>query len=186
MRAPYLLVIASMVVGCGHVPVTSLPKLSRLDMMTLDARQLRVAVDMPDGLRVQTDSAVIITGLKASSAGPAVEERFVLEEVEFTEPGGTPPEGAQVFRIPEADLPRLSALRDLVRQRKKAFPKETRGYLTVTTGGCRTASLPSGPLLVDTLLKTSDAGTYFVLTNDVDLRKLVPMKQLVEKVPLCG
>ena len=101
MRATYLLVIASMVVGCGHVPVTSLPKLSRLDMMTLDARQLRVAVDMPDGLRVQRDSAIIITGLKESPDGPAVEERFVLEEVKFTEPGGTPPEGAQVFRIPK-------------------------------------------------------------------------------------
>lgn len=185
MRAFCLLVVASLVAGCGHVPLTSLPKLSRLDMMTLDARQLRVAVDMPDGLRVQRDSAIIITGLKESPGGPAIEERFVLEELGFTEPGGRPPEGAQVFRISEADLPRLSALRDQIRQRKQAFPKETSGYLTVTSGGCRTAPLPSGPLYVDTLLRTHDGENYFVLTKDVDLQKLVPAKRLAEKVPLC-
>ena len=107
-----------------------------------DARQLRVTVDMPDGLRVQEDSAIIVAGLKESPAGPALEERFVLQEI--APDGGSLPAGAQVFRISGSDLQRLETLRAVVRERKRDFPKETRGFLTVTSAGCRTGALPDG------------------------------------------
>ncbi len=185
MRISFTLVVALLVSGCGHVPLTSLPKLSRMDMMTLDAEQLRVAVDMPDGLRVQEDSAIIVAGLKESPAGSALEERFVLEEVETGVAAGNLPAGAQVFRIAESDLQRLEALRAVVRERKRNFPRDTRGFLTVTSSGCRRGALPDGPLYVDTLLRTTDSEDYFVLTNDVDLRKLAPIAQLESKLPPC-
>ena len=161
MRRPSTLLLMFLVSGCSHVPLTSLPKLNRLDMMTLDASQLRFAADMPVGLRVRRDSAVIEAGLK---------ERFVLEEITPEEAGGNLTKCAQAFHLSTVDLRRLEALRAMVRERKQNFLRDTHGYLTVTSSGCRIGPLPDGALHVDTMLKTADREDFFVLTNDVDLR----------------
>ena len=177
MHRIVVVVIVLALAGCGHVPVTSLPKLSRLDIMTLDVEQLRVAVNMPDGLRVREDVG-----------GPALEERIVLEDVTNTEPGpaSDPSPQARIFRIPQNDVARLEALRETIRQRKAAYPDDTRGYLTVTSAACRAARLPDGPLRVDTWLKTSADEPYFILTRQVDMRSLVPRRDLARELPLCA
>jgi len=173
--------------GCGHVPVTSLPKLSKLDIMTLDVKQLRVAVDMPNGLRVRENGAVIAVGLREAAGGPAREERVVLEDVTNTERGpiSDPSPQARIFRIPQHDVARLEALRETIRQRKAAYPDDTKGYLTVTSAACRTAQLPDGPLRVNTWLKTSADEPYFILTRQVDIRSLVPRRDLALELPSC-
>ncbi len=185
MRSILITILAFLLASCGHVPLTSLPKLRNLDIMTVDAGALRVAVVMPQGLRVREGSAVIVAGLNPSVAGPSVEETFVLEDVSATENTGALPQTAQIFRISESDLPRLEAFRTTVRQRRKEHPDDTGGQLTVTSGGCRTAALPAGPLPVDTLLRTERDGGYFVLTRGVDLRRLTRNADLTTQIPLC-
>ena len=88
-------------------------------------------------------------------------------------------------RIAKADIPRLEAMRETVRARRKTDPDGTKGSFTVTSGACRVAALPSGPLFVTTKLKTAPDEAYFVMTRNVDLRTLVSAQQLQTEVPDC-
>ena len=186
MRCFFLFAIAIAVAACGHVPVTSLPKLNRLDIMTLDLEQLRVAVVMPERLHVRDGGTVIVLGVKESVAGPALEERVVLANSMAAESGSGLPEGVQIFRIPPHDIARFDALRETIRQRKQAYPDDTKGFLAVTSNACRTAQLPDGPLPVDTWLRTSPGAPYFILTRRVDMRSLIPETDLNRTLPPCA
>ncbi|MCY6379600.1 hypothetical protein [Hoeflea prorocentri] len=188
MRTLFVVLLAFGLAACGHVPLSSIPKLKRMDFMTMEVEVLRVAVEMPDGLRVRPGSAIINLGLNESAGEPALQERIVLQQVPLSQSAGqlaglAP--NAQVFRIAEADIPRLEAMRETTRARRKVDPDDTKGTLTVTSGACRTATLPSGPLPVTTKLKTAPDEPYFTLTRNVDLRTLVPARQLQTEVPLC-
>ncbi len=184
MRRLLIVLCASALAACGHVPLSSIPKLSRLDMMTLDIEALRVAVEMPDELLVRRNSAIITVGLKESAGEPALQERFVLQQIPTDEVSGArpaPAANAQIFRIAEADLARLTALRDLIRIRKTEDPDGTKGFLTVTSAACRLARLPAGPLPVTTMLRTEPDEAYFIMTRNVDLRTL----QSPNEIPVC-
>lgn len=188
MRVFCIAILAFILANCGHVPLSSLPKLKQMDFMTLDVEQLRVAVAMPEGLHVREGSAVIATGIRESAGRPALEERMILQEVQLDQRARTAsnlPSRAQIFRIAEEDLTRLETLRRMVRERRQEDPDGTKGYLTVTSGACRSAALPTGPILVNTLLKTASDEAYFVLTRNVNLRSVIPARQLQSEIPAC-
>lgn len=188
MRSIYVAMMAFVLVNCGHVPLSSIPKLKQLNVLTLDVQQLRVAVAMPDGLRVRKGSAVIIIGVRKTADEPALMERIILRETPVKERTNTTsdlPAGAQIFRIAGADVPRLESIRAAVRTRQQDDPDGTKGYLTVTSGACRSNALPNGPLLVNTWLRTDDDDTFFALTRNVDLRAVIPADKLQTEVPAC-
>lgn len=188
MRCLCVAMMAVVLTNCGHVPLSSLPKLTQLDIMTLDVEQLRVAVAMPEGLRVRKDSAIIITGIRETTDKPSLEERIILQEVSIDERNPTTanlPAGTQIFRIAAEDLARLETLRAIVRRRKQDDPDGTKGYLTVTSGACRLDPLPIGPLFVTTWLKTAKDETYFVVTRNVNLRTVIHARQLQMQIPDC-
>lgn len=189
MRCLRVILLVLILSSCGHVPLTSLPKLKQLNLMTLDVQQLRVAVEMPDGLEVRQGSAIIRTGLRETDTEPALEERIVLQPVQLDDAikatANLSPR-AEVFRIAATDTARVEVLRAAVRQRKKQDPDSASGFLTVTSAACRSAPLPPGPLLVSTKLKTAADETYFVLTRNVDLRAIIPAARLKTDIPVCS
>jgi len=181
-------IMMMLVTSCGSVPLTSMWKLVNLDFLTVDPAQIRVAVVMPDTLRVQEDGAVIITGIEKSKRGPAVEERFILQKsIESLSPGvaNYPGLDYEAFKIAPADVPRLRALQDKIRQLKSKYPNDANGFLSVSAAGCSIAALPQGALLVTTLIKTRNDQAFFILTKDVDLRSIAPKDKLEMEVPLC-
>lgn len=185
MRATLPFGIALLLAACGHVPLSSFNELRKLDVMTVDATQLRVAVVTPPELRVPRNSAVIVAGIRESADQPGIEETFVLKELSAVDNSNNLPQRAQIFRISAADLPRLDAFRAIVQQRKEESPNGTKGYLTVTSGACVKAPLPSGPLPVDTFLQTHRNDPFFVLTRAVDLRRLKHSGDLISSIPAC-
>lgn len=188
MRVLFGVLLAFALAACGHVPLSSIPKLKGLDFMTMDVEALRVAVEMPEGLLVRPGSAIITIGVNESAGGPVLQERIILRQIPLLQSARQSAglsSDAQVFRIAKADIPRLEAMRETVRARRKTDPDGTKGSLTVTSGACRVASLPKGPLPVTTKLKTAPDEAYFVMTRNVDLRTLVSAQQLQTEVPDC-
>ena len=188
MRTLFIVLLAFTLAACGHVPLSSIPKLKGLDFMTMDVEDLRVAVEMPEGLRVRPGSAIINIGVNESAGEPALQERIVLQQVPLAQNARQSAglsSNAQIFRVAKADIPRLETMRETVRARRKVDPDGTKGSLTVTSGACRVAALPKGPLPVTTKLKTEPDGAYFVMTRNVDLRTLVPAERLQAEVPDC-
>src|SRR5690242_12346324 len=139
---PALLCIA--LAGCGKVPVTSLVKLSRVNLETSDPAQVRAAVVLPLVLRPR--SVVLRILVKVGSAGETRE--FALRELPVPSELARDLDGnthVHAYRIEDADLVRLVAFRSELIARKR----EGQGgsiSIAVEPQACKTAELPDGPL----------------------------------------
>ena len=162
--------------GCGYMPISSMLKLRQLDFMTADARQIRVAVLMPEAIAVREGVAVLEIGAERRSSEEKLEEQFILEQVQGRDatPGieTMPGSRLEVYRVAEADMERLSALRRTVEIWKAADPDDTKGTLSIGAAGCRRDRLPEGALLVSTYLRTDSEGEFITMARNVDLRSV--------------
>lgn len=176
---PALLGFLLLATGCSHIPITSLPRLMRLDPMTMDLTALRAAVRAPDALRPEPGGAVLtmsfwLAGAEAQKTTvPALLEeesdarvRAALKEEE--KPGFR----ITVFRLSEEGRRQLEAARAQVEALKGAQAGRARGTLTVAVKGCAATPLAQGPVLLSTYLRTEPSGAFIPLTVDLDLKSL--------------
>ena len=173
--------------SCGHMPVTSMVKLARVDFETSDPAQLRAAIKLPRSLRPRPNGVSLRIAVRVGRA-PEEAREFVLRELpapsELAREAGA---DGQVFayRIDEADLPRFLAFRaELIA--KKGSGQGGSISISVQPQACKTAELPDGPVLLTSYLRTAETGTYVTLARDVDLRTIAPEQAIVDKIPRCA
>jgi hypothetical protein len=191
-RACALLIAAALGLGgCFATPVTSIPRLMRLDLATMDMNEVRAGLRLPAMLRVRPGDAVMT--IKTRVEGAAVsEERFVLAEAtEERERSGLAGEAQRgfalsVWRVAPADVPRMAALQERLRASRASGPR-IRGSLEVTvSGGCATGAVTPGPVLMSSFLKPARGETYITLLDGLDLRQHIPLADWDQKIPRCA
>lgn len=77
---PTSLLLCGLLAGCGHVPLASLPKLSKIDIRTTDLAQLRGGISLPADIR-PLPGGVTMTLVALLKDGGRHERKVVLEEV---------------------------------------------------------------------------------------------------------
>jgi hypothetical protein len=173
--------------GCGHMPVTSMVKLARVDFETSDPAQLCAAIKLPKSLRPRPNGVSLRTAVRVGRAREESRD-FVLSELpapsELAREAGT---NSHVFayRIDEADLPRLTAFRtELIA--KKSSGQHGSISISVQPRACKTDELPDGPVYLTTYLRTAETGDYVTLARDVDLRTILRERAIVDEIPRCA
>ena len=180
MRMVMLGVFLCSVFGCSRIPLASMIRLSQLDPMTVEARDIRAAVRMPHAIRVKPGGARLTWRAKRQEPPGAIQETFVLErdfDVVAQRALRThvrPEFHFEIFRIAEQDLERLAALRQRLAGWKQPAADEPESSLTIDVTGCRLGSLPNGPLMISTYLRTALNGRFLTVTRDADLRQIAP------------
>jgi hypothetical protein len=172
--------------GCGHVPVTSMVRLARIDFETTDPERLRVAVKLPQALKARAEGTVLRITVRLAS-GAEESRDFSLREVDEREAlAGEAEAGAEIatFAVATRDVAELRLFRAALIQKQKGG---SGGALTIKVkpDACRTEPLPNGPVLFSTYLKTAETNGYVPLTRDVDLRRVDPNQDLAAKIPEC-
>jgi hypothetical protein len=173
--------------GCGHMPVTSMVKLARVDFETSDPTQLRAAIKLPQALRARPNGVSLRIAVRVGRA-PEEARDFVLRELpapsELAREAGA---DSHVFayRIDEADLPRLAAFRAELLA-KKSSGQGGSVSISVQPLACKTAELPEGPVYLTTYLRTAETGSYVTLARDVDLRTISRERAIVDEIPRCA
>src|SRR5690348_822253 len=92
--------------GCGHVPVTSLVRLARIDFQTTDPAKLRIAVKLPRALRARAEGTALRVSVRLAD-GSEESRNFALREVnEAAELAGEADEGSEIatFAIAEREI----------------------------------------------------------------------------------
>lgn len=173
--------------GCGHMPVTSMVKLARVDFETSDPAQLRAAIKLPRSLRPRPNGVSLRIAVRVGRE-PEETRDFVLRELpppsELAREAGT---DSHVFayRIEEADLPRFVSFRaELIA--KKGSGQGGSISISVQPQACKAAELPEGPVYLTSYLRTAETGSYVTLARDVDLRTIAPEHAIVDKIPRCA
>lgn len=190
---PVSLLLCCLLGGCGHVPLTSLPKLSKIDIKTTDLAQLRAGISLPADIR-PLPGGVTMTLVALPKDGGRHERKVVLEEVRdavelaklptVTSPGRR----FTLFRLSRADTARLAAFREEM----FAGPQNSgnRGSLALAADkACRLGELSGKPIAMSGYLKTSETQDYVLLMRDFDLREAVreidPKVDLANAIPPC-
>src|SRR5215475_14998784 len=173
--------------GCGHMPVTSMVKLARVDFETSDPAQLRAAIKLPRELRTRPNGVSLRIAVRVGRA-PEEAREFLLRELpppaELAREAGADTH-IFAYRIDDADLPRLAAFRTELIARKSSGQ---RGSITISVQplACKTAELPEGPVYLTSYLRTAETGIYVTLARDVDLRTIAPEHAFVDSIPRCA
>ena len=187
------MLVAALASACGHVPLSSLPKLSRIDMRSTTLADLRAAIGLPSDIR-PLPGGVTMTIVINPRDGGRHERKVVLEEVrDATELAALPVMASTgrrltVFRLSPADATKLSVFREELLV--GASNSGNRGSLALSADeACRTGELGDKPILMTTHLKTSETQDYVVVARDLDLREAVraadPKIDLAVAIPPC-
>jgi hypothetical protein len=182
--------VALLITSCTHMPVTSMIKLARTDLVGTDPGQLRAAVKLPRAVKPQR--MVLRVDVRLNDGGEEGQE-FRLREV--SEPRDVlvlhqeldANTHIYVYQIDPAEQGRLIAFRESLRDKQKARGGKG-GSLTISVRpeACRTGELPKGPVYFTTYLRTQETDGYVPLTRDVDLRTVLPGRDLAAEIPLCA
>jgi hypothetical protein len=185
-RLHLVLITALLLAGCSslhvmsHVPLSTMSRLSSLQVSKIEPAALRVAARLPTHLEPRPVGVKVNFTIEAKETSKS---EFVLE------PAQTPAELAELskfqlpgarlwsFRLSEADAARVLQL-------IKASPSDGRSSVSIGVDACHRGPLGTQPLPTTTLLRTDVSG-YFVLTEDLDLRSVVSESDLASKVPPC-
>ncbi|POR53919.1 hypothetical protein [Bosea psychrotolerans] len=187
------LITAAFAGACGHVPLTSLPKLSRIDIRSTRLADLRAGLSLPADIR-PLPGGVTMTIVVEPREGGRHERKVVLEEVrDATELAAlpvmvSPGRRLTVFRLSANDAARLSAFRE--EQLLGSGQNGNRGSLSLGADkACRLGDLSGKPIPMTSYLKTSETQDYVVVTRDLDLREAVraidPKIDLADAIPPC-
>ena len=184
--------VAVLLLGaCGHVPVLSMLKLARIDFKTTDPARLRIAVKLPSSIKPQRDKLRLRVTVQLPG-NPDSTQDFVLSEIsdpaELAMLRKEVDADAHVFayRLDTSEANKLAAFReDLLRKKQEG----TRGgglKIDVVPEACRSGAVAVGEVPFTTYLRTPETGGYLTLTEDVDMRTVVPGRDLVSEMPACG
>ena len=191
-RLTAIALVAGILAGCGHMPVTSMVKLARVDFAATEPAALRAAVKLPRAIRPRPQGVTLRIGVRLRSGHEDFQDFLLREASDAGEMAALEDERDAdthifAFQLDPAEAQRLAAFRDGLK-RKQAEKGSRGGALTIAIrpDACRTGELPSGPVRATTYLRTAETAGYVPLARDVDLRTVVSGRDVVAEIPLCG
>jgi hypothetical protein len=155
-------------------------RLASLHFTDVDLAALRVAVLLPEALEPRLGGVKV--RLEFGDAEGRTVPEFVLERVTEASEGAVLTaynrQGARLwlYRLAPKDLDRLNRLRSEAAGKKIS--------ISVNADACYRGALGQAPLPLTTFLRIDGSG-YFILVEDLDLRDVVPERELAAKVPPC-
>lgn len=188
MRKYIGILLLFILVGCGHVPVTTMYKLRNFDPLTIDPAAIKIAVSLPGSVQLTKDNFRIVLGGSSKMHENSILESFSLVEIANyagSRNAGLPPAPGlhyQIFAIARLDIERFNATRTTVRQWRMSDKAGTTGTFNVDITGCIDGILFPGPLLAATWLKPGLDENFVRLTSNIDLRKINDQRVLVEDI----
>jgi len=200
LRTLLVALSAVLLAACGSVPVSSLWKLRKLQLDTLEPAALRAAVVHSPGLQLHGQSLLLSVSVSrkvrqpgGSTTTESLEEKLPLQELRGTAERSpllaydSPQAVVQVWRIDPAALPRLQALRTKALGWKAAEDDGRRELglgLGLELSGCQKSGVRNQ--VVTTLLRFTDPGEYIPIVRNMDLADTMPAAELARRFPDCA
>ncbi|QIP09067.1 hypothetical protein [Bradyrhizobium symbiodeficiens] len=159
--------------GCSSVPLTSIPRLARIDAKTTDLSMLRVAVQLPEVLRPRSGGVKLDVVAKVAGEAEAKTSFSMMETSEARDGGGlpAPPQGSSThaYRLSPADAARFEALRTAMVEQGKQGRRGSMGLGLAAKEFCLANATPQASLPVTIYLMTSETKSFVPVVRDFDM-----------------
>jgi hypothetical protein len=175
--------------ACASVNPVGLARLAALDPLSADPAQIAVAARLPLALKLRTGDLIMVMKTDIAEGPDKIDETFNLQVVDAApgDAGVIVPEAGerlQTARVAPADMARLQATQFKARAIKAAGKNKGKGSLSVAAkGGCTTAELGSGPLVMNLFMKTDGSAGFYPIVSNLDLRKQLGSDLLAKLEP---
>jgi hypothetical protein len=188
---PAVSVLLMSLTACASVNPAGLARLAALDPLSADPGQIGVAARLPLALKLRTGDLVMMIRTDGVDGPDKIDETFLLEVADAVagDAGVIVPEAGerlQTARVAAGDIARLRTTQSKARVLKAAGSSKGKGSLSVAAkGGCTTAELGSGPLVMNLFMKTDASEGFYPIVSNFDLRKQLG-NDLLAKLEPCG
>ncbi len=160
--------------ACASVPVSSIVPLLQVDLATTDPEQLRVALQLPDGLQSRPGGVALELALKREGS-PDRNEQFLL--VDTAAPADLegllgrqkPGQRLTAFRIASADVARFAAVQVALLEAKRNRVRGSLGFGIAAREFCLTSGKPPSRYPASTYLMTAGSNGWITVTDGFDL-----------------
>lgn len=169
--------ICAILASCATIPVTSIYKLRNFDLATTDVSKLRVAVQIPQSIRVRPAGVTMVVAARLEDGSLNQQEAFVLDELDTSTAAGEqrpkPAKWTQVaaYILNSADTDRIVGFREKIAQLKQRHGDGVKGSISIDVDSCARTRIADGPVLITTWIKSEETVDYVVLSRDFDLRR---------------
>lgn len=169
--------ICAILASCATIPVTSIYKLRKFDLATTDVSRLRVAVQIPQSIRIRPAGVRMVVAARLENGSLNQQEAFVLEELDrLTGSAEQQPKPAKwthvaAYRLRPSDTDRIAAFREKIAQFKQRHGDEVKGSISIDVDSCARTLIADGPVLITTWINSEETAEYVVLNRNLDLRR---------------
>lgn len=169
-------VICAILASCATIPVSSIYKLRNFDLATTDVAKLRIAVQIPQSIRIRPAGVRMVVAARLANGSFDQREAFVLDELDrLTGSAGQQPKPAKwthvaAYRLKSTDTDRMIGFREKIAQLKQRHGDEVKGSISVNVDSCARALIADGPVHITTWIKSEETAGYVVLNRNLDLR----------------
>ncbi|MDE2445374.1 MAG: hypothetical protein KGO94_04290 [Alphaproteobacteria bacterium] len=190
IRKSFLSVLAIFcVAGCTTVPLSSMVKLSSVDMGSTAPEAIRVAYITPHVLRVKQGDLFMNLRLKSNDGAYDIQKKLDLLLDETPPPPNVfaskgPEEDVHILKLRPEDVVLFRNLQKGVNEAKAAGRK---GSLEINFGSKACAEKPIiGPVMISAFIKTSELSDYILLVNKANVTELAKQAGEDPVVKPCG
>ncbi len=169
--------VCALLASCATIPATSIYKLRNFDIATTDVSRLRIAVQIPQSIRITPAGVNMTIAARLQDGSVNESETFVLSELDAHGASGEqrpqPAKWTQVaaYRLKPADIDRISAFRDRIADLKQRHGDQVKGSISIGVDSCARTLIPDGPVHITTWIKSEETAEYVVLNHNLDLRR---------------
>jgi hypothetical protein len=186
-RAVAAFLAALALASCASIPLPSLVALRRVDFLTTDLAELRVAIQLPNALRTRADGVKMIATV-TFDGGARRTEVLLLQEAKLDRDGSMtakPGFHTRGFRLRNVDVVRLEAIRTEIVAARVQGRRGSLGIGIEAKEFCRAGEVGDGPVLSTTFLRTSETSDFIPVVRDFDLRSDAQIRAALSELELC-
>lgn len=176
--------------GCSSLPLTSIPRLARIDARTTDLAMLRVAVQLPAALRPRSGGVKLDVVTKVTGETETRTSFAMMEMSEARDRGDlpAPPPGAAMhaYRLSQVDAARFEALRAAMVEYGKQGKRGSMGIGVAAKEFCRANAAPQASLPVTIYLMTTETKGFVPVVKDFDMLSDPALAGGLDSIQSCG
>ena len=150
-------------VGCSSIDPSALVALSKLSPLTANPDDIRAGIDLPVGVTIPPDGAVLTFAATRSDTGQADMGVFELDRLETAQ-------GMLLFRLDPEDRAEYIRLRDLFNAWETEAPRATNGTFSIAVAACKTGSGPDPEATFSVYVATAADAPLSTLVEDAPIK----------------
>ena len=156
--------------ACAHVSPKTVLSLANMSPLTADPEDIRAAADLPVGVDVAPDGAVLTFSAERSDTGESDAGVFTLQVLDTAQ-------GLKLFQLAASDRAEYLRLRDLFARWEDEAAEATTGQFSIAIAACEVGTGPDEDATFSVFVTTREGGRFQPLITDAPIGDALELAQ---------